>query len=60
VFESALLATPEAKSALGLLFYNPVFFPFRFPVMTGALVSQSSDRIDVEHYGLDDEMLKLK
>jgi len=60
MFESSLLATPEAKGALGLLLNNPAFFPFQLPVMTGDFVSQRSDRIDVVRYGLDDELLKLK
>ncbi len=60
MFESALLATPEAKGALGLLLNNPAFFPFQLPVVTGDYVSQRSDRIDVVRYGLDDELLKLK
>jgi hypothetical protein len=60
MFESALLATPEARGALGLLLNNPAFFPFQLPVMTGDFVSQRSERIDVVRYGLDDELLKLK
>ena len=60
MFESALLATPEAKSALRLLLNNPAFFPFQLPVMTGDFISQRSGRIDVVRYGLDDELLKLK
>lgn len=60
MIESALLATPEAKSALGLLLNNPAFFPFQLPVMTGDSVSLRSDRIDVVRYGLDDELLRLK
>jgi len=60
MFESALLATPEAKGALGLLLNNPAFFPFQLPMMTGDFVSQRSDRIDVVRYGLDDELLKLR
>jgi hypothetical protein len=60
MFESALLATPEAKSALGLLLNNPALFSFQLPVMTGDFVSQRSERIDVIRYGLDDELLKLK
>ena len=59
MFESALLAIPEAKGALGLLLNNPAFFPFQLPVMTGDFVSQRSERIDVVRYGLDDELLKL-
>jgi hypothetical protein len=60
MLESALLATPEAKGALGLLLNNPAFFPIQLPAMTGDFVSQRSDRIDVVRYGLDDELLKLK
>ena len=60
MFESALLVTPEAQGALGLLLNNPAFFPFQLPVLTGNFVSQRSDRIDVVCYGLDDELLKLK
>ena len=59
MFESALLAIPEAKCTLGLLFNNPAFFPFQIPVLTGAFVSQHSERIEVVRYGLDDELLKL-
>lgn len=60
VYESALLASSEAKSALGLLINNPAFFPFHLPATTGDFVSQRSKRIDVIRYGLDDELLKLK
>lgn len=59
MLESALLATPGAKCALGLLLNNPAFFPFRLPMMIGDFVSQHSERIDVVRYGLDDEMLQL-
>lgn len=59
IFESALLANPEAKSALRLLTNNPAFFPFRLPTMSGDLISQQSGRIEVVRYGLDDEILKL-
>ena len=60
MFESALLATSEAKCPLGLLLNNPALFPFQLPVMTGDYVSQRSDRIGVVRFGLDDELVKLK
>lgn len=60
MLESALLATPEAKAALGLLLNNPAFFPFQLPVMSGDLASQRSPRIELVRYGLDDELLALK
>jgi len=59
MLESTLLATPEARSALGLLLIKPAIFPIQHPVMTGDFVSQRSERIDVVRYGLDDELLKL-
>ena len=59
MFESALLASLEAKGTLGLLLNNPALFPFQLPAMTGDFVSQHSDRIDVVRYGLDDELLRL-
>jgi len=59
MFESALLASPEAKCALGLLLNNPAFFPFQLPAITGDFVSRRSERIDVVRYGLDNELLKL-
>ena len=59
MIESALLATPEAKGAMGLLLNNPAFFPFQLPVRTGDFLSQYSDRIDLIRYGLDEELLKL-
>lgn len=59
MFESALLAIPEAKGAFGMFLNNPAFFPFQLPVMTGDLVSQRSERIEVVRYGLDDELLRL-
>lgn len=59
MFESALLAAPDAKCALGLLLNNPAFFPFQLPMMIGDLVTQHSKRINVIRYGLDDELLTL-
>ncbi len=60
LFESALLASPEAKGSLRLLLNNPACFPFHIPVITGDFVSRHSERIDVIRYGLDEELLKLK
>lgn len=60
MIEAALLAIPEGKAAMGLLLNNPAFFPFQLPAMTGDFVAQRSDRIEVNRYGLDDELLKLK
>ncbi len=60
MLESALLATPEGKGALGLLLNNPAFFPFHLPVMTGDFVYQRSERIDVVRYGLDEDLLTIR
>jgi hypothetical protein len=59
MFESALIATPDAKAALRLLMNNPAFFLFQLPMMTGDFVSQNADRIDVVRYGMDDITLLL-
>ncbi len=59
LFESALHALPEGKCALGGLINSPGFFPFQVPLLTADYIAQNSDRIDVAHYGLDDELLKL-
>ena len=60
MFESALLANPESKGALGLLLNNPAFFPFQLPTMTGDLISQRNERIEVVRCGLDDELLSVR
>jgi len=60
LFESALHALPEGKSGLFGLTKNPGFFPFHVPLLNADYIAQNSDRIDVAHYGLDDELLKLK
>ena len=60
MLEATLLATADAKGALGLALNSPAFFPFRLPLMTGDFVSQRSDRIDVVRYGREDELLTLR
>ena len=60
MLEAALHTNPEGKGELSILLNNPAFFPFRLPAMTGNLVTQCNDRIDLIRYGLDDELLKLK
>jgi len=58
--EAGLHAIPGGKSALGIALHNPAFFPFTMPGITGEAIAYSSDRISVDRYGLDDELLKLK
>lgn len=59
LFESALYATPDNKSALSLLFNSPSFFPFLLQIISGELIAQRCNRITVIRYGLDEELLKL-
>lgn len=59
MFESALLATPGAKGTFLLFLNNPAFYPFQLPRITGDVVSQRNERINVVRYGLDDELLQL-
>lgn len=59
MFESALLATPEARSTLKLLLNNPAFFPFQLPLITSDFISHHSDRIEVVRYGPENELLQL-
>ena len=58
--ESALLAIPDGKCALGVALDNPGFFPFQLPVISGDYISNHCDRIDVVRYGINDDFLKLK
>ena len=60
MLESALLSTPSAKSALGLIVNNPAYFPFNLPSIGADTVGQRSNRIEVDRYGFGDEFLKLK
>jgi len=60
LFEAVLHAEPDNKLVLGSLTNNPAFFPFQLPVLKGDYISQQSDCIEVIHYGLDDELLRLK
>jgi len=59
MFESALLATPDAKSAMGQILNNPAFFPFCLPVLNGNTLSLINPRIQCESYGFDGEYLSL-
>ncbi len=58
--EAGLHAIPGGKAALEVILKSPGFFPFTMPSITGDAVAYGTDRISVERYGLDDELLKLK
>ncbi len=60
LLEAALHTTPEGKGALGQLVGNPAFFPFHFPMMSGDLVVKLNDRLNVDRFGIHDELLKLQ
>lgn len=60
MIEAQLYAVPAGKASLGVLLNNPAMFPFLMPAMTGDFVFQHSERIEMNRYGLDDELLKLK
>lgn len=59
LLESMLLATPDATGVLSSLVNNPACFPYCIPAMSGSLVSQHNNRIDVVRHGLDEELLHL-
>jgi len=59
LLESALYTLPESKGALGSLLNSPGFFPFQLPSLSADYIAQNCDRIDVAHYGFDDELLEL-
>ena len=59
LLECGLLSTKEGKIPLNVLLNSPSFFPFTLSTLTGAFISQNSQRIDITRYGLDDELLKL-
>ncbi len=58
--ESSLLATAEEKIPINYLLKNPAFFPFHMPAITGDFLSRNSSRIEIDRFGLDEELLKLK
>lgn len=59
MFESALLATPEATITLGLLNNNPAWFLFETPMVNGGFLLEHGKRMEVIRYGLDDERVRL-
>ncbi len=58
--EVGLHATSGGKAALEIVLNSPGFFPFTMPGITGEAIAHGTDRISVDRYGLDDELLKLK
>lgn len=60
LLEAALLATPEGKGSLKSMMNDPAFFPFSLPMITGDLIAQQSNRLEVIRYGFDDFTVALK
>lgn len=60
MFESALLAIPEANITLNKIINCPSFFPFQFPAITGDFISRNSKRMKMVRYGPGEEILQLR
>lgn len=60
LIEAGLHALPGGKAALDVVLNSPTLFPFSLPAMSGDIISSSTDRVSVDRYGLDDELLRLK
>jgi hypothetical protein len=60
LIESILLAIPEGKAPFGVLAGSPSLFPFQISNISAAEVSRANTRIDVHHFGPDDDLLILK
>ncbi|WP_045217255.1 hypothetical protein [Desulfonatronovibrio magnus] len=58
--EAGLHALPGGKAALDVVLNSPALFPFSMPAVNGDAISSNTDRVSVERYGLDDELLRLK
>ncbi len=59
LIEGALHTLPEGKSSINDLYANPGFFIFDFPVVTGEIIAQDNQRIEVMRFGVDEEVLEL-
>jgi hypothetical protein len=60
LLECALHTMSGGKSSINDFYANPGFFIFDFPPITGEMVAQNNQRIDVMRFGLDEEILKLQ
>jgi hypothetical protein len=59
LIEAILHATKEGRGAIESFINSPALFPFQLPSLTGDYIAQVNKRIEVNRYGLDDEMLTL-
>jgi len=60
LLEAALHAHETGYSELKALMNSPSLFPFQLPPMTGDAIAQINDRTEVNRYGLDEEIIKIK
>ena len=60
LFESILLSKKDGISSLADIQSSPGLFPFSFRSLNGSLIIQRSQRVTLERYGLDEEILRLK
>lgn len=60
LLESGLLTFKDGTSPLGILLNSPGFFPFGLSSLTRDFIARNSPRMDVAHFGMDDELLRLK
>jgi len=60
LLEGALHTMPGGKSSINDLYANPGFFIFDLPTITGEIIVQDNQRIDVMRFGADEEILKLQ
>ena len=60
IIESGLHAVHEGKGNLSTLVNDPAFFPFQLPRISGDIITQHTNRIDVVHYAAGEELLVLK
>lgn len=60
LFEAALHAHPEGKVPLALLANTPAFYPFQLPIVSDQSIAQSTERVEVIRYGLNEELLNLR
>jgi hypothetical protein len=58
--ESTLYAVQEGKGSFKMIVNSPACFPFQVPLIEASYVSRKTNRIDVVHYGTNEEFLQLK
>lgn len=60
LIESAIHSTASEKMTLNTLLNVPAFFPFTFLQVNGDMLARHNPKIQVTHFGIDDELLLLK